>query len=199
MAGPGGHSLNRALPILGATFLWAAPAAAQNGPTRHGFWADVEFGYGQLEMSSDQEPLTRQSVFTLNFALGGWLNPHLRLGGELGGWLLEAFDVWDPSKGESVSQVRAIAQVYPWQERGFFLKAAVGQAIYTNEHPFEFDSKGWGGTIGAGYDLRVSDGFSLTPVVTFNQGTLGQVRNPVMTVRNRRYRAVDVGVAFTYR
>lgn len=199
MAGPGGHSLNRALPILGATFLWAAPAAAQSRPPHHGFWADVEFGYGRLEKSSDQEPVTRQGVFTLNFALGGWLNPQLRLGGELGGWLLESFSTMDPSVGESVSQARVIAQWYPWPDRGLFLKVGGGRAVYTNEHPLEFDSEGWGGTIGAGYDLRVSNGFSLTPVVTFNQGTLGQVRNPVITVRNRRYRAVDVGVGFTYR
>jgi hypothetical protein len=180
-------------------FLWAAPAAAQNRLPHHGFWADVEFGYGRLAKSSDQEPLTRQGVFTLNFAVGGWLNHHLRLGGELGGWLLQGFSTIDPSIGESVSQVRVVGQWYPWPSRGLFVKAGAGRAIYTNEHPLEFDSEGWGGTIGAGYDLRVSGSFSLTPVVSFNRGSLGGVSNLVTTVRNRRYHVVDVGIALTYR
>jgi hypothetical protein len=187
-----------ALALLAVTLLGATAGRAQDEPARHGFWADVQFGYGQLEKSSDQEPQTQHDVFALQFGLGGWLHHRLRLGGEIGGWLIEAFSTTDPSKGESVSQLRVVAQFYP-SRHGFFLKGAVGQAVYTNEHPLQFDSRGWGGTIGVGYDLRLGRNFSLTPTASYNAGTLGDVRNLVTTVRNRRYRVADIAIALTYR
>jgi hypothetical protein len=130
--------------------------------------------------------------------LGGTLNRYVRLGAEINGWLLEAYDVHDPAKGESVSQVLMIAQVYPWPTRGLFLRAGAGRAMYTNHHPFEFGSRGWGGTIGVGYDWPVGKRISLTPVIKYSQGSLGGVENQLATIRNREYRVFDFGIALTY-
>jgi hypothetical protein len=98
--------------LLVLVLLVATPGWAQENPERHGFWAGAQLGYGSLDRSSDQEPLQRQGVFAMAFRLGCTLHPCLRLGAELNGWLLEAFDPNDPAMGESVSQALVIAQIY---------------------------------------------------------------------------------------
>ena len=187
----------RWLTLLLPMSLAAAPARAQDIPERHGFWAGVQFGYGSLEWKSEQETLQRRGVFAMSFRLGLTPLRCLQIGVELNGWLLEPFDMWDPSQGESVSQTLLIAQVYPWPARGWFVKAGVGEATYTNEAPFAFDSRGTGATIGVGFDWFVSRSFALTPVLSYSRGGLGGVMNPLVTITNREYEAIDFGVAFT--
>jgi hypothetical protein len=188
----------RVLALLSFMCLAAAPGRAQTRPERRGFWADVQFGYGVVHRSSDQEPRQQQGTFALAFTLGGTLSRYVRLGGQLNGWLLEGFDVWDPAKGVSVSQALAIAQIYPWPARGLFLKVGAGRATYTNHHPFEFGSSGWGGTIGVGYNVLVGRRFALTPMVNYSGGSLGGVTNQIVTVQNRAYSVFDFGIALTY-
>ena len=190
----------RCLLVLSTILLWPTPPVeAQNQPQRGGFWASVQPGYGSIARSSDQEQHERQAGFTLAFKLGATANRHVRVGAELNGWLLEWYSLNDPDKGESVAQILAIAQAYPWANRGLFLKAGAGRATYTTNDPDEFGSGGWGGTLGVGCDFRVANKISVTPAVNYSRGTLGDVANPLASIRNRRYSAVDFGVAMTYR
>jgi len=191
------HARRLVLPVL--VLLAAAPGRAQAEPGRHGFWAGAQLGYGSLEVSSDQEPFRQQGVFAMSFRLGFTPRRGLRLGAELNGWLLEAFDPNDPAIGESVSQALVIAQIYPWPTRGWFLKAGAGRAMYTNHHPLAFDSDGWGTTVGAGFDWSVGGRISLTPLLSCSQGSLGDVANQLTTIENRRYHVFDIGVALTWR
>jgi hypothetical protein len=186
-----------ALVLLLILLLVTTPVWAQI-PVRQGLWANMQLGYGSISRSSDQQPRQRQDAFALAYHLGGTLNHHVRLGVELNGWLLEAFDAYDPAKGESVSQVFAVAQVYPYSANNFFLKVGAGRAIYTNSHPFEFDSRGWGETIGVGYDFPIAKKISLTPVINYCRGSLGSVENQVSTVSNRKYSVLEFGIALTY-
>jgi hypothetical protein len=164
-----------------------------------GFWAGVQVGYGVLDKFSDQEPHNEQGAFALAFNLGGTLNRHVRLGAQINGWLVEAYDPYDPATGASLSQIFAIAQVYPWCASGVFLKLGAGRAIYANHHPDEFGSSGWGHTIAVGYDWTVSRRVSLTPAINYSRGSLGNVDNVLLTVQKRRYRVIDFGIAVTYR
>ena len=193
-------TVNRpALILMGLMLTTAGAAAAQGAPERAGFWASVQLGYGALETSSDQEPRDRQGTLALGFNLGASLNRHVRVGAQLSGWLQEGSDIWNPEKGESVSQVLAIVLVYPWSTRGLFLKAGAGRAIYTDHDPDGFGSSGWGATLAAGYDWPVGARLSLTPVVLYARGTLGDVDNALVTIHDRRYHAFELGVALTYR
>jgi len=189
----------RLLVVLSTILMAGAPAWAQSRPERRGFWANVQLGYGLLDESSDQEPHNEQGAFALGFNLGVSLNRHVRLGGQINGWLVQAYDPYDPAKGASISQFFAIAQVYPWSARGVFLKVGAGCSIYTNHHPDEFGSSGWGQTIAVGYDWPVVRRFSLTPTVNYSRGSLGDVDNVLVTIQNRRYHVFDFGIGFTYR
>jgi hypothetical protein len=176
----------------------AAPAWAQSDRTREGFWADIQLGYGVLDTSSDQEPGDQRGTFAFGLSLGSTLNRHVRLGVHIGGWLQEAFDPWDPEKGESVSQFLAVVLVHPWSARALFLRAGAGRAFYTDNDPNGFGSSGWGQTIGVGYDWPVGGRISLTPVVNYGRGTLGHVENALVTIRNRRYRVLEFGLGLSY-
>jgi hypothetical protein len=189
----------RCLLVFSSMVLWAGmPIWSQDQPGRKGLWASVQPGYGSIERSSDQEQRSRHDGFALAFKLGGTVNRYVRLGAELNGWLLESYDLNDPAKGESVSQILAIVQAYPWPSRGLFLKAGAGRATYTNHRPFEFGSSGWGATLGVGYDLRAARKISVTPVANYSRGSLGGVENQLVNIRNRQYSALDFGVAITY-
>jgi hypothetical protein len=183
--------------LLFILLLVAMPVSV-NGVARRGLWANMQLGYGSISRSSDQEPRQRQDAFALAYDLGGTLNHHVRLGVELNGWLLEAFDAYDPAKGESVSQAFIVAQVYPYSANNFFLKVGAGRAIYTNSHPFEFDSSGWGASIGMGYDFPIAKKISLTPVINYCRGSLGSVENQVSSIHHRKYSVLEFGVALTY-
>jgi hypothetical protein len=189
----------RVLVILSIMLMAGNSARTQSKPERKGFWASVQFGYGLLDKFSNQEPHNEQGAFALAFNLGGTLNRHVRLGAQINGWLIEAYDPYDPAKGASVSQIFAIAQVYPWSASGVFLKVGAGRAIYTNHHPDEFGSSGWGQTIAVGYDWPISRRFSLTPAINYGQGSLGRVDNVLATVQDRGYRVFDFGIAVTFR
>jgi hypothetical protein len=188
----------RVLVVLSIILTAGTPAWGQRRPERQGLWAGAQVGYGVLDRFSDQEPHGDPGVVALAFNLGGTPNYHVRLGVQINGWLVEAYDPYDPATGASLSQIFATAQVCPWCARGVFLKHGAGRAIYTNHHPDEFGSSGWGQTIAVGYDWTVNRRFSLTPAINYSRGNLGHVDNVLVTVQNRRYRAFDFGIAVTY-
>jgi hypothetical protein len=174
------------------------PVIAQDHGVRHGFWAGLDLGYGSLRRSSDQEPARRDDTFAFALKLGTTLTPSFRPALEFNGWLLEAFNLNDPTKGESLSQDLLILQVYPWPATGFFIKGGVGRTEYTVNRPSQYGSSGWGNTLGAGNDLRVAKDVSLSVVLTYSWGSAGDVRNQLVTIANRQYRAFDVLVGITY-
>ena len=185
--------------ILAGMLVTGAPGRTPGAPERQWFWASTQFGYGVLDKSSDQETHNQQGTFAMALDLGLTLNHHVRVGVQLNGWLLESYNVWDPAKGESVSQAFVITQVYPWSDCNAFVKAGVGRATYSNSGPLEFGSSGWGQTIGVGYDWPLGRGVSLTSTINYSQGGLGDVHNVLVTIYDRRYRVFDVGVGLTYR
>jgi outer membrane protein with beta-barrel domain len=187
--------------VVGAALALAlglAPAAAPAATSQLRTWGGVTLGYGSLTRSSDDERRTRDDTFAAGFLFGLVLNPALRLGVGFNGWLLEDFQFGDVRHGVRVSQEFVVAQVYPWERRGYFARGGFGRAVYTNNHPGVYGSRGWGATIGVGREYRIANRFSVSPVVSASAGTLGNVRNPVAPVRNRRYHAFDLALGVTY-
>lgn len=151
---------------------------------RAGFWGGIDFGVGLLQQSFDERE-EDDTTFSLGFKGGYTINPHLRMGLELGGWLLEATSLNDPTVGEGISQVFLIAQYYPRQQSNLFAKVGGGYATYWNNRPGEPTGKdGWGWTVGGGYDFLLSTHFALSPFVTFSHGDIEDID----------YRAITLGI-----
>lgn len=164
-----------------------APSAA-DGP-----WsAGLAVGAGRVEVRTDQGRGGARSTFVLGFRGSRAVGQRLRLGVELGGWLLEPFDYNDPSIGESVSVAGAFAQLHPWRTAPIFLEGGLGFATYSNRAPGEFDTDGTGYSVGAGYAIRVRRPFWLTISAHASGGRFADVRNVVVTETGWRYAAYDI-------
>ena len=167
--------------LIGLSLI-SSPALAAEKIERAGFWAGIDFGIGLVERSfaGVEEDETN---FFLGFKGGYTLNPHLLIGLELSGWLLEASNTEDPSKGEGISQVFLITRYYPSRDYGFFAKAGGGYVSYWNDRPGEPRRKsGWGLTFGGGYDFSLNKNWAITPFVTYSFGETDDQEHNALTL-----------------
>lgn len=184
------------LGILCIAILFMATAAlAETEYTRDGFWGGIDAGAGLVYQSIGGE--NQDDVyFFLGFKGGYFINPHFLVGLELGGWLVETSDQYcyygfcsDPSEGEGIMQIFLITQLYPFKESGLFAKAGGGYVENWNENPGEQrNKKGWGFSVGGGYDFMLSEHFALSPFATFSYGDTG----------NWDYKAITFGLGGTF-
>jgi hypothetical protein len=131
---------------------------------RQGFWLGVGVGAGGE--SYDFQPGTGYSNVlyrpTVSVRLGGTVNQHLRLGGEVLSWINE-----NGPAVESLSSALFVAQFYPIASTGFYLKGGVGIGRNAVEFEDGFDTgdTGFAGLVGAGYELRLGRRIYLNPVL----------------------------------
>ncbi len=169
----------------------AAAGAAKPGRYRGG----IDAGYGSLDRSFDGGASRRSGTFALGFKGGVMLTPRLMLGLDFKGWLLEAYDFHDPSKGESVSEALPLLRVYPFRAAGAFVEVGEGLGQYAINHPLGFGGTGWAGTAGVGWDLHPW-GAWIIPAIHFGWGRFGDVENVITTIRGRRFGVIDATVGF---
>jgi hypothetical protein len=107
-----------------------SPRAGAAESTTGGFWGGVELGAGKVWRSMDATT-HKDATSYLAFKGGYALSEQLLLGAELGGYTFEAGDLWDPSKGEGLSQVFLIAQYYlrPMRKE-WYVKGGAGYVSY---------------------------------------------------------------------
>jgi hypothetical protein len=168
------RTTRRAFPLLIALVVLAVPPAlAQVAPRglalvqagdRGGFWGGLGVGGGGESFDvrdglgySDQ--LYRPTV---SLRLGGTVNQHVRLGGEVLSWINENGDAT-----ESLTSFLFIGQLYPLASSGLYLKGGAGlgrNAVDFNDG-FGVGDTGFAGLVGAGWELRVGRRWYLNPVV----------------------------------
>jgi hypothetical protein len=159
------HSLHR---LTAAVLLLAgvrgSSFAQAPQPLRDGFWIGFGVGVGSLGCDGCRNDLGGQP--TVNFRLGGTINQHLLIGGQV--------DAWSKSDGGttlSFGNVTATVYYYPAADGGFFLLGGLGgSSLQLESGPFKGETNGPGFTAGLGYDWRVGKSFALTPYITLLEG-----------------------------
>jgi len=127
----------------------------------------VDIGGGNVKSSVNGNN-ENDSALYLGFRVLYRADPNYLIGLELSGWTLGSGNLWDPSKGEAISQVFFVTQYYPKVDSGLFLKAGGGYASYWSNQPGESGRKsGSGFTLGGGYDYSIQNDWTLTPFVSF--------------------------------
>jgi hypothetical protein len=183
------HSAKLIGVVFIALFLLAPAGSAEEIYIRNGFWGGIDAGAGLLQQSFDEGGDEDDIAFYLGFKGGYAVNPHLLIGLELSGWLLEASDLNDPGEGKGISQVFFVTQLYPHKESGFFAKAGGGYVSMWSNRPGDTRRKqGWGLTAGGGYDFQLNEAVALSPFVNFNYGEAG----------NGDYTAITFGIGVTF-
>lgn len=185
--------------LLSVTLLLATPLAAQHpagnpdlrevhyAHQREGFWASVGLGVGQDAFRYDGDPAYSENInaATLSARLGGTPSRNLLLGGEFFGWFHDL-----SGSVEALSSAMLIAQWYPIGSADLFLKGGFGLTNYSVNPDYgpTYNQSGYGGVLGAGYDLRVGRNISLTPTIDFY----------TQRYRDRHERIMNLGVAVTF-
>ncbi|HEX3233132.1 MAG TPA: hypothetical protein VHR41_02970 [Gemmatimonadales bacterium] len=163
-----GFTLAATIVLLGPGDGWsqAAPRGlvevARGG--RAGFWGGVGLGAGGeafdlLDGVGYSDELYKP---TISVRLGGTVNQHLRLGGELLSWIDDQGD-----QTASLSSFLFIAQAYPLSTAGLYLKGGlgVGRNAVDFRNGFDVGDTGFAGLVGAGWELRVGRRVYLNPAI----------------------------------
>ncbi len=158
----------------------------------------MELGEGQLQLRSDQINNGRDPSFAFALAGGHRLGEHARVGLVLNGWLIQAYNLYDPTKGSSVSCALAVVDVLPDRKKRLFVRGGVGGAFYTDNAPGAQGGSGLGWTVGAGYEIPVAKHVAIAPSVAYAAGNLGDDRLAVPAQSNRRFSVIEFKAAFVF-
>jgi len=149
---------------------------------RHGFWINFSGGAGaenwrftnEAPSGSCSRPVGAYQCEdnwkpSIALGLGGTVNPNLRLGGELNGWI---WSHQDNASGAHVTSYLAsamlVGQFYPVSRLGAFVKGGVGLSQSGEDFygPDDISETGFAYLLGAGYEIKLSRSIFLTPMVS---------------------------------
>ncbi len=186
----------RVVAVVIACSCAASAARAQYPQRRDGFWIGFGLGYGTSNVTCDicgSGP--RQDGITGFVKLGGAPSRNLLIGGAINGWSHS-----DGSVTETMTNLTASVYLYPDANSGLFVTGGLGFSNYHVNSAPSFDGTGWGLTGGVGYDIRVGRDVSLTPVVHYMYGGVGDVNQAGFgAVRTQwKQNVVDFGLGVTF-
>lgn len=188
--------LQRLPAATAALLLWFGAAGAGELGKRDGWWGAGEFGGGSVTLSGPTDELDDSFAgFYLGLAVGYALTPHVLIGVETNGWLREASDPNNPTKGEAVNPVFGVLRFYPFEDTGgLYLKAGGGLVDHWNNDWKASEGNGWGIMGGVGYDIHVEGPFFLSPFFTYTYGKLKYDNLPQASDDEGDFHAITVGV-----
>jgi hypothetical protein len=158
----------------------------------------MDFGYGALDLRSDQYDEFSKHALAMTFRAQARVANVLRVGLELGGWTLDAYEENDPSKGEHVSNVLVVADVVPTGRFRPLFRLGFGRVNYENNAPTALEGSGWGWKAAAGYEFTVWRNLRIAPRLEYGTSELDDEYAPDDRRTGRRYEAWDLGVGFTW-
>jgi len=170
---------------------------------RYGFWLSVGGGAGWERFRFDADPpgtwSEDQAAPSLWIALGGTVNPHLRLGGEANVWVHEHFDeINQYNVTSTLSSAMLTGQFYPARNLGLFLKGGLGISRSGE------DIEGPGGSVGetgfaflggVGYEIKLGRNLFLSPLASLMFHSSGDRDAPEGNLHERVF-VVGVGLTF---
>jgi hypothetical protein len=170
----------------------ARPGLAEVSSERGGFWLGGGLGVGVERLNLDDDGRGYSDALarpTISLRLGGTVSPALRLGGEIFAWINESGDAT-----ETISSLLFIAQYYPLGRSGLFLKggAGIGRSAVDFDDGFGTGDTGFAGSVGAGYEIRLSRRLFLTPTVDLMQHRYGG------RIESYDERILNFGLGVTY-
>ena len=176
---------------------------------RHGFWLTLGAGAGSENYRFTNDAGCHGTVGAYQcdnnvkpsffLALGGTVNPYLRIGGEIQGW---AWDHFSTSSNEQVTSYLVggllTGQVYPIRNMGLFAKGGLGISRSGESFHYSGDAgeTGFAYLLGAGYEVRLSRNIFLTPSVSMMRHVSTNPGDP-QNLGTFHERLVTVGVGLT--
>lgn len=175
---------------------------AQSSDHRRGFWirGGVMAAANRTDCSNCGE-FNWDEGAAVFLRAGGTISPHVLMGAEAYGFRQTDGEV---TKTE-IQGLMAIAEWYPWLHLGGFVKVGIGVAnldlfVSTLDGGSTQSSKtGMAISLGLGWDIRVTNGISITPVINSYINAVGDLDvEPVGTADNVLTTLLTAGVGVTF-
>ncbi len=189
--------VNRMVLLVGGVLLLATAAQAQYAQNHQGMYATVGLGYGMAKVSCDQcEGSDRTGNLTGFLGVGGALSQAILLGVEAAGWS----KVTDGNDNRSMGVANAVVTWYPSRREGFFIKGGVGlgwiygDQLLSDGRIESLSQSGIGYVAGLGYDMRIQRNTSVTALINFYGGSVGDVGS----IRNVSFNVLQFMAAVTF-
>ena len=176
------RSLIIAVTLILTASVWSEASAQRKGLVdvspdhfRRGVWLEAGLGYGQESWKLGNDPYEEQvGKPTFNFAVGGTPKSWIRLGGEATAWVNSYQEIGDEGSynvTETMSNVMAVARVYPIRSAGLFFKAGMGLGVSSTSVQYGegVTETGFATALGAGYEIQLSKKVFFTPKVEWFQ------------------------------
>jgi hypothetical protein len=177
----------------------ASAGHSQHPQVRKGFWIGFGLGYGSGRTSSTVIAGSEGTGGGTGFLkMGGTLSQKVLLGGESN--VLVRPNVVGTDRAVLQGNTSLAVYFYPAATAGFFMKGGVGFSNYLQSNLDVFlEGSGWGLLAGVGYDIRVGRNVSLTPVVNYYYGQLGDMTMDGSVIDTGVSQSViDIGLGITF-
>jgi len=171
-------AVSAALLVL-ATSTLSAQRLVENRSPRHGFWIGLGLGAGSAGFGCSSCASSRTAGPSGYFRLGGTLSQQVLLGGETSGWRHSG-----NGANYAIAVTSAVVLWYPDRTGAFYLKLGLGALQYHADvgwttstflhvsevlgmgyHESPVKAKAACGSLGLGYELRVSRNMSINAFV----------------------------------
>ncbi len=151
--------------VIAVGLLVLVTTSTLQAQTREGFWIGFGLGAGSLGIDGGTD---RDTGVVGYLKLGGTLSERFLLGVELNQWMRE-----ESGATVGLTNLSAVVYFYPSATSGFFLKGGLGTSrLEVEVSGISVSQDGGGAVLGLGFDARVGDNWSITPVMNFNAGAL---------------------------
>ncbi len=172
---------------------------AQDDSEHKRFYVGLEMGSGWLALSQNNLSTETTARYALGFYGGYQPLRSLRIGINLGGWLIQPFNYSDPAKGVSVSHTSAQIMVLPLKHFPLFMNLQFGRSVYTNHHPDRYNAKGTALKVGMGYELKINTHLVLPISINYGNGKFSDIQLPGVSYVNQHYEVMELLLGITFR
>jgi hypothetical protein len=149
-------------------------SASAQTPTRVGLWGDVAVGWGSHGCETCDD---RSGGLTGEFAIGGTLNPNLRIALALNAWMGQTTTrsgaVVDTGT-DLAATLMPVLQIYPARSARLFLRGGAGFGLASEPRTIARVHTGLSNLVGIGYDITAGN----TTTVTAFVSRVGILSNP---------------------
>lgn len=165
---------------------------------REGFWAGIDIGVGNLSLEPEVAKSSTGTHLYLGFQGGYTLHPQLQVGIEAGGWNIEAGNIWNPSEGEGLMQLFAVARYWPAAAPKLFVKLGGGSVTHWNNEQGAGKGTGSGYCLGIGYEVAKFAGVESHWFLNYNAGDVTGYTPPGGVRQDEDYSALSTGLTLGF-
>ena len=147
----------------GLLLVSASGVAAQKAAVHKGFWVGAGIGVGSARLSCQICQGNRGSGTSGYLRTGFTISPQMLVGLEGTVWYKTASEV-----DHMLTSLQGVFYFYPQANSGLYIKTGLGLAQYSAKNSEDkISSQALAGSIGLGYEIRVSRSMSFVPYANF--------------------------------